>query len=155
MPVYYDISPSLNLVMYICTETVSSVKFFEAGDKVALDPRLKSNTNVIIDFYLAELEISVADLRFAIEKMRETKQKGQEVRTAVLTKSTSLKFLGDTLKLMTVESPFEFNIFNTEKDAVRWLGFPEQDALQFWIETRKNALKLHLSEIETHPYAMR
>ncbi len=149
MPVHYDISPSLNLVLYICTETVSAVNFFQAGDKVTLDSRLQLKTNVIIDFYLAELEISVADLRFAIEKMKETKQRGREVRTAVLTKSTSLKFLGDALKLMSTESPFEFSIFNTEKDAIRWLNLSEEESLQFWMETRKNVLKQHPSEIKT------
>ncbi len=149
MPVHYDISPSLNLVLYICTETVSAVNFFQAGDKVTLDSRLQLKTNVIIDFYLAELEISVADLRFAVEKMKETKQRGQEVRTAVLTKSTSLKFLGDALKLMSAESPFEFSIFNTEKDAIRWLNLSEEESLQFWMEIRKNALKQHPSEIKT------
>ena len=149
MPVHYDISPRLNLVLYICTETVSAVNFFQAGDKVTLDSRLQLKTNVIIDFYLAELEISVADLRFAVEKMKETKQRGQEVRTAVLTKSTSLKFLGDALKLMSAESPFEFSIFNTEKDAIRWLNLSEEESLQFWMETRKNALKQHPSEIKT------
>ncbi len=151
MPVHYDISPSLNLVVYICTEGVSTVNFFETGDRVALDHRLKPNTNAIIDFYLAELEISVADLRFAIEKMKETKQRGQEVRTAVLTKSTSLKFLGDALKLMSAESPFDFSIFNTEKDAIRWLKLYEEEALQFWVEPRKNALLQHLSEIDAYP----
>jgi len=155
LPVHYDISPSLNLVLYICTETVSTVKFFETGDRVTLDPRLLPNTNVIIDFYLAELEISVADLRFAIEKMKETKQRGQEVRTAVLTKSTSLKFLGDALKLMSTESPFDFSICNTEKDAIHWLNLSEEETFQFWTETRKCALNQHPSEIEAYPYIMR
>lgn len=155
MPVHYDISPSLNLVLYICTETVSTVKFFEAGDRVTLDSRLSQNTSVIIDFYLAELEVSVTDLRFAIEKMMETKQRGQEVRTAVLTKSTSLKFLGDALKLMSAESPFDFGIFNTEKDAIQWLNLSEQETLQFWMETRKSALKQHPTELDVYPYAMK
>ncbi len=155
MPVHYNISPSLNLVLYICTETVSTVKFFEAGDRVTLDSRLSQNTSVIIDFYLAELEVSVTDLRFAIEKMMETKQRGQEVRTAVLTKSTSLKFLGDALKLMSAESPFDFGIFNTEKDAIQWLNLSEQETLQFWMETRKSALKQHPTELDAYPYAMK
>lgn len=141
LPVHYDISPNLNLVLYICTETVSTVKFFEAGDRAALDPRLNPKANVIIDFYLAELDVSVPDLRFALEKMKETKQRGQEVRTSVLTKSTSLKFLGDALSLMSVESPFDFSIFNTEKDAIHWLNLPQEETLQYWIETRKIALK--------------
>lgn len=137
MPVQYDISPSLNLVVYICTGTVTAIDFFKTGDQVSADSRLQPKTNVIIDFYPAELEISVSDLKFAIEKMKETRKRGQEVRTAVLTKSASLKFLGDTVRLMSIESPFEFGIFNTEKDAIRWLGLPEEDALQFWTHTKK------------------
>ena len=150
MPVHYDISTNLNLVVYICTKTVSAATFFQVGDKVALDPRLQPKMNVIIDFYLAELELAASDLRFAIEKMKETRQRGHEVRTAVLTKSTSMKFLGDAIKFMSHESPFDFSIFNTEKDAVRWLGLPAEDTLQFWMETRANALKLHPSEIEEY-----
>ena len=154
MPIHYDISTNLNLVVYICTKTVSAATFFQAGDKVALDPRLQPKMNIIIDFYLAELELAASDLRFAIEKMKETRQRGHEVRTAVLTKSTSMKFLGDAIKFMSHESPFDFSIFNTEKDAVRWLGLSAEDTLQFWMETRANALKPHPSEIEAYPYAM-
>ena len=116
---------------------------------MALDPRLQPNTNVIIDFYLAELEVSVADLRFALEKMKETKRGGQEIRTAVLTKSTGLKFVGDAIKLMSAESPFDFYICNTEKDAVRWLHLPEEESLRFWVETRKNALEQHPVEVDS------
>ena len=150
MPVHYDISPSLDLVVYICTEAVSTVKFFETGDKVALDTRLQPKMNVIIDFYLAELELAASDLRFAIEKMKETRQRGHEVRTAVLTKSTSMKFLGDAIKFMSHESPFDFSIFNTEKDAVRWLGISEEEALLFWTKTRKFTFKQHSTEIESY-----
>lgn len=150
MPIHYDISTNLNLVVYICTKTVSAATFFQAGDKVALDPRLQPKMNIIIDFYLAELELAASDLRFAIEKMKETRQRGHEVRTAVLTKSTSMKFLGDAIKFMSHESPFDFSIFNTEKDAVRWLGISEEDALLFWTKTRKFTFKQHSTEIESY-----
>lgn len=153
MPVHYDISTDLNLVTYICSGSVTAAKFFETGDKVTLDPRLQQKTSVIIDFYLAEIDIVVSDLRFAIEKMKETKRKGQEVRTAVLTKSTSLKFLADALQLMTAESPFDFHICNTEKDAIHWLGLPEEETLLFWMATRKSALKQTPSKIDAYPFA--
>jgi hypothetical protein len=141
--------------LYICTETVSTFKFFEVGDKVSRDCRLQPNTNVIIDFQLAELDILASDLRFVIEKMKETQQKGREIRTAILTKSTSLRFLGDAIKIMSAESPFDFSIFNTEKDAVRWLGLPEDKTMQFWVETRKSALKQYSPKLEAYPYTMK
>lgn len=152
MPVHYDISPALNLVLYICSGSVTTAKFFETGDQVSLDPRLQQKTSVIIDFYLAELDISASDLRFAIKKMKETQQRGQEVRTAVLTKSTSLKFLADALQLMTTESPFDFHICNTERDAIRWLELSEEETLAFWAATRKSALKQTPFKIEAYPF---
>ena len=151
MPVHYNISTDLNLVTYICSGPVTAAKFFETGDKVSQDPRLQQKTSVIIDFYLAEIDIVVSDLRFAIEKMKETKKKGQEVRTAVLTKSTGLRFLADALQLMTAESPFDFHICNTERDAIRWLGLPKEETLSFWTETRKSALKQTPSKIDAYP----
>jgi len=39
MPIYYDIYPKANLLLYVCTKSLNAVKFFETADKAAHDPR--------------------------------------------------------------------------------------------------------------------
>ncbi len=149
MPIHYDISPELNLVLYVCTGAVNAAKFFTVGDMVAVDPRYKGGMKIIIDFFYAELDITPHDLRFAIQKFRESKQQGQAVgQTAVLTRSSGLKFMGDALKLMSPDSSPDFGIFNSEEDAIRWLGLPSQNTRQFWDETREDGQAHLLSHVD-------
>jgi hypothetical protein len=138
MPVYYDIFPDLNLVVYVCTETVTPIDFFKAGDTVALDPRLKEKMMVIIDFFYADLETSVSDLYLAITKDKEAKQRGQKIgRTAVLTTSAALKYMGNALRLLSMDAVTNFGIFHTEQDVIDWLGLPEKETRGYWSELRK------------------
>ena len=133
MPISYDINPKLDLIVYICTETFTGAEFFKTGDAAALDPRLRNGTKIIIDLFSAEIETSISDLQLAITKNREIQQKGQELgKTAILTKSTSLNFLGDALKLLAHDSPSNFSIFNNRYDAIRWLELPEKETMLFW-----------------------
>ena len=133
MPISYDIHPELNLIIYICTDIFTGGEFFKVGDIAAHDTRLKNEMKIIIDLFSAEIETSLSDLHLAIAKNKELKQKGHEVgKTAVITKSTSLNFLGDALKLMSHDSPSNFGIFNNRHDAIRWLELPEKETMLFW-----------------------
>jgi hypothetical protein len=137
MPIYYDIFSDLNLVIYVCIGTVTPVNFFKIADVVTLDPRLKTEMKVIIDFFHANLEITVSDLKLAITKDKEAKQRGQKVgQTAVLTKSSALKYAGDALRLLSIDSITNFGIFHTEQDAIHWLKLPDKETLLCWSEIR-------------------
>ena len=140
MPVYYDIDPDLNLVVYVCNGPFIASEFFKTGDKVAFDPRLRPLMNIIIDASQAYLEVSIFDLHFALEKSKESKRMGKEIgRTAVLTKSSSLNFLAEAFKLMSPEAPSNFGIFNTQKDVIRWLDLPEEAVHRFWQQLKEQA----------------
>lgn len=135
MPVRYDISPELNLLIYVCTGSLTGKNFFEVSDQVPQDTRYRPRMKIIIDIFAAEIDTSLSDLHLAIEKNREMKEHGQELgQAAVFTKSSSLKFLADALKIMSPEAPSNFSIFNSKKDAIRWLGLSdfEEQVLQFW-----------------------
>lgn len=149
MPVRYDISPALNLLIYICTDSLTGVTFFKTADQVPNDPRFKKEMKMIIDIFSAEIDTSLADLHLAIEKNKKVKQSGWELgKTAVVTKSTSLKFLADALKMMSPEAPSNFGIFNNKRDAIRWLGYSEQEkeVSEFW-----DSLKTCQSEKKVPP----
>lgn len=135
MAVYYDVSPRLNILIYVCTNTFSGNIFFEAANKVDLDPRFTLGMKVIIDIDLAEIEASVSDLHLAVAKNRQIKDSGKEMgQTAVYTQSTSLKLLGNALRLFSPESPTNFGIFHDKQEAIHWLGYSEaeNEVLNLW-----------------------
>lgn len=106
------------------------------GDSVANDPRYTSHMNIIIDFFSAELDIHVNDFSLAITKFNDANQRDKKIgKTAVLTKSTALTYLGETLKTLSLDTINNFGIFHTKKDIIIWLGLPEGDALRYWAET--------------------
>jgi hypothetical protein len=145
MPVYYDIFSDFNLVIYVCTGEVTPVDFFKIADNVTLDPRLKEEIKVIIDFFYADLETAVSDLHLAITKDKEAKQRGQRNgQTAVLTTSTALKYVGDALRLLSIDTITNFGIFHSEQDVIHWLGLPEKEALRCWSDIRSKARIVHL-----------
>ena len=145
MPVYYDIFIDLNLVIYVCTEVVTPADFFKVGDNVALDPRLKEEMKIIIDFFYADLETVVSDLYLAITKDKEVKQSGRRNgQTAVLTTSTALKYVGDALRLLSIDSITNFGIFHTEQDVIHWLGLPDKETLRCWVDVRSKARNVNL-----------
>lgn len=136
MPVNYDIFPDEALVLYICTGNITPGAFFSVGDSVANDPRYTSNMNIIIDFFSAELDVHVDDFSLAITKFNDANQPDKKIgKTAVLTKSTALTFLGETLKTLSLDTINNFGIFHTKKDVISWLGLSEEDVLRFWADT--------------------
>lgn len=140
MTVVYDIYPDLNLIIYVCMGSVSAVDFFNIGDQVPQDSRFHANLNIMIDFFDAELETSVSDLRLAVRKHSESDQRGHAVgRTAVLTNSRALVHLGEALKVISLDTISNFRVFHNTGDAVRWLNLSEAEALAGWQETRLKA----------------
>jgi hypothetical protein len=143
MSIVYEIYPDLNLVLYICTGTVTPIGFFLVGDKVALDPRLKAEMKIIIDFFHADLETTLSDLKLAIQKKKESEKAGKSIgQTAILTRSSALAHFGDALRLISQDSVNNFAIFHTDMDVIRWLSLPEEDTLARWTGLRGNTGKL-------------
>lgn len=147
MPVIYEIHPELNLIIYVCTGTITTRNFFEAGDQVALDPRLKAKMNIIIDVFDSEIETSVSDLQLIIYKNKESKDAGRELgKSAIYTASTALKLLGDTIHLLSMESISPFGFFTHENDLIAWLGLPQDETRQRWAALKQKARAQLLSQ---------
>lgn len=144
MPVYYDIFSDLNLVIYVCTGAVTPADFFKIAENAALDSRLIDEMKVIIDFSNADLETTVSDLHLAITKDKEAKQRGKRVgQTAVLTTSTALIYVGDALRLLSIETINNFGIFHTEQDVIHWLSLPENEVHRYWSGIRSTTRNVH------------
>jgi hypothetical protein len=100
---------------------------------------------IIIDFFHADLETTVSDLNLAITKDKEAKQRGQRIsQTAVLTKSSTLKYAGDALRLLSIDSVANFSIFHTEQDVIHWLGLSENETLRCWSDIKSKVGNVHL-----------
>ena len=132
MPIKYHIHPEADLILYICTGTISALEFFKVAEQAGFDPHYRNGMKIIIDFFSADLETTISDLRLAIAENKKVTQRGQALgQTAVITKSSGLKFLGDALKLMSDSMP-AIGMFNTRKDAIKWLNLNASDLPDHW-----------------------
>ena len=133
MPVIYHVFPENNLIIYVGTGVITPTEFFKVGDEALKHPQVKENMNVILDFFNAELDTSVSDIRLAIFKNKEAKEIGKGIgQTAVYTRSTAMKFLGEALRQISFDSVTNFSIFHNQRDAIKWLGLQEETVLANW-----------------------
>ena len=133
MPVIYKIFPEQNLIIYVGMGLITPTEFFKVGDEVLQEPNAKENMKVILDFFNAELETSVADIHLAIFKNKEAKELGKGIgQTAVYTRSAAMKFLGEALRQISFDSVTNFSIFHNRRDAIQWLGLPEELTITYW-----------------------
>lgn len=133
MPITYKIFPELNLIIYIGAGVITPTEFFKVGDEVLHNPQAKENMKVILDFFNAELETSVADIHLAIFKNKEAKELGKGIgQTAVYTRSAAMKFLGEALRQISFDSVTNFSIFHNQRDAILWLGLQEEVVIANW-----------------------
>ena len=105
MPVIYKIFPEQDLIIYVGMGLITPTEFFKVGDEVLQNSHTKENMMVILDFFNAELETSVADIHLAIFKNKEAKELGKGIgQTAVYTRSAAMKFLGEALRQISFDS---------------------------------------------------
>lgn len=140
MSFHYQIDTDLNLILYVGIGPITTLDFFKTGDLVADDPRLHAHMKIIIDVSMGEFEVHPSDIKLVVRKFNESKQRGQDVgRTAVLSRSSGLKFLNDAFKLIMDETALDTRIFHTEEDVIRWHGLPKERALVLWKQVREQA----------------
>ena len=133
MPVIYHVFPEHNLIIYVGTGVITPTEFFMVGDEVLQNPHAKENMKVILDFFNAELDTSVSDIRLAIFKNKEARALGKGIgQTAVYTRSAAMKFLGEALRQISFDSVTNFSIFHNQRDAIQWLGLQEESVIANW-----------------------
>ena len=139
MPVHYNISSHLKLVIYICSGLVSGEDIFKTSDKILRDRRRISGLRTIIDFLSAVENLQLGELQEAIRRIQSLAEKGFAVAPIViLSHSTGMQLLVDTINLLPHKVPFMIEMVSTLDAAISVLRLQDsrEEVIRFWHESR-------------------
>ncbi len=156
MPFYYDIFPELNLLIYIGFGTCTGHDFFATADQADLDERRKRGMKVMIDVTSAQLEVGMRDVWHVIEHGRKVAAANVGFdENVVITHDHGLKFLSDTLALLSEDTRQAVGIFYTSDDAIFHLGLKNfhSEIIACWQELKKRVAKEHSDEVRPQTFA--
>ena len=139
MPVHYNISPDLKMVIYLCSGGVSGAEIFETSAKVIRDKRRISGLITIIDFLDAVENIQLGELQEAIRRIESLTERGVVIGPVVmLSQSGGMQVLVDTINLLPHKVPFKLDMAYTIEAAISLLGLSEskEEVIQFWNESK-------------------
>jgi hypothetical protein len=138
MPIRYNISPELNIVIYTCRGTITAAEVFKTADMVVGDKRCKPGLITILDLLFAVENIHLKDIYEAIERVEKNVEKGFMFGPIVLlSRSRGIHILAETIRMLQKKTPFKINASHTMEDAIVSLGLLErrQEIIQFWHES--------------------
>jgi len=138
MPIRYNISPQLHMVIYICRGLITVDEIFESADRVFHDQRSTPGLTTILDLLSAVENIHLNDIYEIIKRIEKYAEKGLALGPIViLSRSNGIHLFVDTLKLLPSKVPLKINAYHTIEDAIVSLGLSElQEAvIQFWKES--------------------
>jgi hypothetical protein len=139
MPVSYNISPHLKLVIYVCSGVVSGEDIFKTSDRVLRDRHRTSGLRTIIDFLSAVENIQLGELQEAIRRIESLVEKGFAVGPLlILSHSTGMQVLVDTINLLPHKVPFKIEMVSTLDAAISELGLLDsrEEVIRFWHESK-------------------
>jgi hypothetical protein len=143
MPVSYNISSELNIILYVCKGLVSGSDLFNTAGVIFKDERYKYGMVLLIDLLSATVDFELQDLRRVITETEATKEKGLEPeQIIILSLSTGIHLACKTLNLLSSKDAMKLSAFHTLEQALISLDFTthQQEIVQFWQES-KAALK--------------
>ena len=135
MPIRYNISPELNMEMYVCRGSITAAEIFKTVDMVLSDQPRKPGFITIIDLIAAVENIHLKDIYETIERIEKMVEKGfVPGPILMLSQSRGIHILADTIQMLPSKVPFKMTAFYTMEDAINSLGLSEsrQDIIQFW-----------------------
>jgi hypothetical protein len=138
MPIRYNISPELNMVIYVCRGTITAAEIFKAADMVFLDERCKHGMITVFELLFAVPNIQLRDIYEAIERVEKYARIGFKFGPIVLlSRSRGLFFLAETINMLQKLTLFKINAAHTMEDVIVSLGLLErrQEIVQFWQES--------------------
>ncbi len=142
MPIFYDISPELNLLVYIGKEKITVKDYYRAVDEAALDPRRTQGMFTIIDLLFASVDMGLEDMQYIINRINARAQKGLPPEpTAILTMDSGMYIAGETINLLPSEAPLQLDVFYSIDTAISALGLSDhnQEVMLFWEQARLRA----------------
>jgi hypothetical protein len=139
MPVFYNVSPELKLVIYICRGSVSGADIFKTSDKVFRDKRRVPSMITIINFLSAVENIQSGELQEAVRRIEISAEKGfAPGPIVILSQSRGMNILVETINLLQQKVPFKVDITSTLEAGISLLGLSEskEEIIRFWQESR-------------------
>ncbi len=139
MPVSYNISSELNIIIYICKGLVTGSDLFNTAGIIFKDKRYKYGMVLLIDLLSATLDFELQDLRRVITETNATKEKGLEPeQIIILSRSTGIHLACKTLNLMSSKDAIKLSAFHTLEQALISLDLTmdQQEIIQFWHESK-------------------
>ena len=84
MPVSYNISSELNIIIYVCEGLITGSNLFKTAGMTFKDKRYKYGMVLLIDLLSATLDFDVEDLHRAITETNAAKEKGLEPEQIII-----------------------------------------------------------------------
>ena len=139
MPVSYNISSKLNIIIYVCEGFVSGSDLFKTAAIIFKDKRYKYGMVLLIDLLSASLDFELKDMRRVIAETNATKEKGLEPQQIIiLSQSTGIHLTCKTLNMMSIKEAIKLSAFHTLEQALISLDLTihQQEITQFWHESK-------------------
>lgn len=139
MPVRYNISSELNIIVYVCEGLVTGSDLFKTAGIIFQDKRYQYGMVLLIDLLSATLDFELQDLRRAITETNATKEKDLEPeQIIILSQSTGIHLACETLKLLSIRDAIKLSAFHTLEQALISLDWTihQQEIIRFWNESK-------------------
>jgi hypothetical protein len=139
MPVRYNISSELKIILYVCEGVVTGSDLFKTAGIIFTNKRYKYGMLLLIDLLSASLDFELQDMRRVLTETNATKEKGLEPeQIVILSQSTSIELACKTLNLLSSKDTLKLSAFNTLEQALISLDLTthQQEIIQFWHESK-------------------
>ena len=139
MPVSYNISSDLKLVIYYASGVVTSSEIITASESAILDKRRVSDLMAIIDFSDAVENVQLEEWHELTRRVDEMIEKGIfPIPFVMISNSTSMQLLVDMFNLWQHKALFRMVMVSTIGEAISLLGLSEskEEVIQLWNECK-------------------
>ena len=139
MPVSYNISSDLKLVIYYASGVVTSSEIITASESAILDKRRVSDLMAIIDFSDAVENVQLEEWHELTRRVDEMIEKGIfPIPFVMISNSTSMQLLVDMFNLWPHKALFRMVMVSTIGEAISLLGLSEskEEVIQLWNECK-------------------
>ena len=139
MPVSYNISSDLKLVIYYASGVVTGQEIITASESAILDKRRVSDLITIIDFSDAVENVQLEEWHELTRRADEMIEKGIfRMPFVMISNSTSMKILVEMFNLVPHKGPFRMVMVSTIEEAISLLGLSEskEEVIQLWNECK-------------------
>jgi len=137
MPIRYQISPELNIILYIGEGLLTGSEYFKAAELAYLDEYRKWGMTTIVDILSVEADFDLEDMHHVINFSKNLSQKNLEPEQVVLlTHSKGIYLISNALKMMSGNISIKVEVVSTLDDLISLMGFSErrQEFIQFYNE---------------------